>query len=103
MRSLRKQKKMSLAQFAKASGLSKGHASNLENGLAVMGVETVRAVAAALGVPLFLLCMMPGDEPLTRLIDQYLREEDGDAGRAAERLRLFFFGRRGRRHERGPR
>lgn len=92
---------MSLAQFSKTSGLSKGHASNLENGLAVMSVGTMFTVAAALGVPAFVLCMRDEDEPLAGCIDTYLHEEGGDAVRAAERLRELFFGRQPRRG-RGP-
>ncbi|WP_272426181.1 helix-turn-helix domain-containing protein [Polyangium jinanense] len=101
IRELRREKKMSLAQFAKASGLSKGHISNLENGLAVMSVSTIYAAAGALGVPPFLLCMREEDEPFTQYFDNLLREEDGDLGRAAERFRALFFGKPPRRG-RGP-
>ncbi|TKC97929.1 XRE family transcriptional regulator [Polyangium fumosum] len=93
MRELRREKGMSLSQFAKASGLSKGHASNLENGLALMSVGTVFAVARALGVPPFLLCMREEDESFAACLDKILREEGGDVGRAAVRLRELFFGR----------
>ncbi|MDI3290449.1 helix-turn-helix transcriptional regulator [Polyangium sp. 15x6] len=101
MRELRLEKKMSLAQLAKASGLSKGHVSNLENGLAVMSVGTICAAAGALGVPPFLLCMREEDEPFAECFDNLLHEEGGDVGRAAERLRELFFGKPPRRG-RGP-
>jgi len=92
MRERRREKGMSLAQFAKASGLSKGHASNLENGLALMSVGTAFAVARALGVPPFLLCMREEDEPFAECLDKILREEGGDEVRAAVQLRELFFG-----------
>lgn len=92
---------MSLGQFAKASGLSKGHISNLENGLAVMSVGTICAAGRALGVPPFLVCMREEDEPFTECFDSLLREEGGDVLRAAERLREVFFGKPSRRG-RGP-
>ena len=96
MRTRRREMNMSLAEFAAASGLSKGHASNLENGLAVMSVYTVYIAGRALRLPPFLLCMRPEDEGLARVLDEILREEDGDVGRAAVRLRALVFGRQGK-------
>ncbi|MDI1446981.1 helix-turn-helix transcriptional regulator [Polyangium sp. 6x1] len=92
IRELRREKDMSLSQLARASGLSKGHVSNLENGLALMSVGTLQAVARVLGVPMFVLCMRDEDESFSAYLDNVLREEGGDVGRAAERLREFFFG-----------
>lgn len=94
---------MSLAQFAKASGLSKGHASTLENGLAVMSVNTVYAAARALGVPPFLLCMREEDEGVAWALEQILGEENGDVFRAAVALRALILGPRGKRTKRRTR
>ncbi len=102
MRELRKAKNMSLARFAAASGLSKGHVSNLENGLTVMSVHTAFASAQAFGIPPFVLVMFSGDERFSRILDRLIREAGGDTLRAAEALRELAFGKR-RKSKRGSR
>ena len=48
LRALRLEHNMSLAQLAEAAGISKGHLSSVEHGLAAITVETIARLARAL-------------------------------------------------------
>jgi predicted transcriptional regulator len=48
---LRLARNMSLADLANAAGLSKGHLSSVEHGLASITVETIAHIAKGLGLP----------------------------------------------------
>jgi transcriptional regulator with XRE-family HTH domain len=54
---------MSLADIANASGLSKGHLSSVEHGLAAITAETVERLARGLGVsPMYIFAFAEDDE-----------------------------------------
>lgn len=87
IRRLRKEKQMSLQQLARASGLSRGHLSDIERGKVVMTVGTLGTVAGALEVPAFILCLIPKDEPGVLVMEEVLVMADGDPKKAAKALR----------------
>jgi transcriptional regulator with XRE-family HTH domain len=92
IRALRREKKMSIARIAKASGLSKGHVSNMEHGLVLMTVGTVVSIASALDTPPYLLVLFPEDEPLSAVIEHMRLAQPGDTKRAAQQLHELVFG-----------
>lgn len=87
IRRLRKEKQMSLQQLARASGLSRGHLSDIERGKVIMTVGTLGSVAGALEVPAFILCLIPKDEPGVLVMEEVLVMADGDPKKAAKALR----------------
>jgi transcriptional regulator with XRE-family HTH domain len=86
---------MTTAGLAAASGLSKGHLSNMEHGRVLMTVGTIHALAGALGLPPFLLIMFPDDEPFAALIERVRVQQGGDPERAAQVIWQAVFGRGG--------
>lgn len=53
---------MSLGDLADAAGVSKGHLSSIEHGLAVITVQTISRLARGLGLPAFYLLASPMDD-----------------------------------------
>ncbi len=91
IRQLRMEKEMSLLALAHASGVSKGHLSDLEAGKVVATIGTVARVAVALEVPPFVLFMYPGDDPWVEVIEHLRVVSGGDWKKAAEELRRLAF------------
>jgi transcriptional regulator with XRE-family HTH domain len=60
---------MSLAQLADAGGLSKGHLSSVEHGLAAITVETLDRIARALEALPMDLVTFPEEEDRGRIAD----------------------------------
>lgn len=87
MRALRREKNMSLARLSLLSGLSKGHASNLENGLVMMSLATAGAVARGLSIPLFVLFLLPDEDELSQAVEEARRVALGDIATTADVLR----------------
>jgi transcriptional regulator with XRE-family HTH domain len=63
IRELRAARGLSLADVANVTGLSKGHLSSVEQGLAAITVETVERVAQGLGLsPMYIFAFAKDDE-----------------------------------------
>jgi len=63
IRELRLGRNMSLGDLADAAGLSKGHLSSVEHGLAAITAETVERIAKGLGLPaLYIFTFVEEDE-----------------------------------------
>jgi transcriptional regulator with XRE-family HTH domain len=72
IRELRLARSMSLADIADASGLSKGHLSSVEHGLAAITVETIERLARGLKLsPMYILAFAKDDER-ARIVDLIL-------------------------------
>ncbi|UQA63450.1 helix-turn-helix domain-containing protein [Polyangium aurulentum] len=95
VRELRREKNLTIARLAKASGLSKGHVSNMEHGLVLMTLGTIVAIAKGLEIPPFLLILFPEDDPIAGIVERVRVEQGGDPVRAAQVLRQMVFGRGG--------
>lgn len=91
MRVLRREKNLSLASLAQLSGLSKGHASNLENGLVMMSLATAGAIAKGLSIPIFVLFLLPEEDELSAVVEEARRVSSGDIAVAALILRQTGF------------
>ncbi|MGI5242557.1 helix-turn-helix domain-containing protein [Dactylosporangium sp. CA-139066] len=63
LRRLRESRGVSLSALARAAGIGKATLSGLEHGTRNPTLETLYAVAGALGVPLTALVLAPGDPP----------------------------------------
>ncbi|GAA4249893.1 helix-turn-helix domain-containing protein [Dactylosporangium darangshiense] len=63
LRRLREARGVSLSALARAAGIGKATLSGLEHGTRNPTLETLYAVAGALGVPLTALVLAPGDPP----------------------------------------
>ncbi|MFI5910240.1 helix-turn-helix domain-containing protein [Dactylosporangium sp. NPDC051541] len=63
LRRMREQRGLSLSALARAAGIGKATLSGLEHGTRNPTLETLYAVAGALGVPLTALVLHPGDPP----------------------------------------
>lgn len=87
IRQLRKEKKMSLHALARASGLSRGHLSDVEQGKVVMNIGTLGQLARALETPPFIICLVPKDDPEVSVVDHVFVEGDPDLAGAAKRIR----------------
>jgi len=63
IRELRLERNMSLAGLADAAGLSKGHLSSVEHGLAAITIQTIERLAYGFDVPpLYILTFAAEDE-----------------------------------------
>ncbi|MBK9260372.1 MAG: helix-turn-helix transcriptional regulator [Polyangiaceae bacterium] len=63
IRDLRREQGLSLGALADASGLSKGHLSSVEHGLAAITIHTIARLATGFGVPpMYLLAFSKEDE-----------------------------------------
>jgi transcriptional regulator with XRE-family HTH domain len=89
LRELREKKKMSRKALAEASGISRGHLSELERGKVIMAIGTLARLATALRVPPFRLCLVPKDEPQVVVIDEALALAGGDTKKAAKLIRAL--------------
>jgi transcriptional regulator with XRE-family HTH domain len=87
IRQLRKEKKMTLPELSRASGISRGHLSDIERGQVVMTIGTLASLAGALEVPPFVICLVPKDDPEVAVIDHALCAAGGDPKKAAEVIR----------------
>lgn len=91
LRALRQEQKLSLADLARSSGLSKGHASNLENGLVLMNLGTAQALARGLSLPLFVLFLLPEEDAFSAEVESLRIRAKGDLVHAATILRKAAF------------
>jgi len=63
IRELRLTRHMSLADVADACGISKGHLSSVEQGLAAITIETIKRLAQTMGLPpMYILAFAKDDE-----------------------------------------
>ena len=89
IRQLRKEKQMSLQRLAQASGLSRGHLSDIERGKVIMTVGTLGSVAGALEVPAFILCLIPKEDPGVAAMNEVMLLAQGDPKKAAKTIRTL--------------
>lgn len=87
IRRLRKEKHMSLVELARASRISRGHLSEIEQGKVVMTIGTLGNIAGALDLPVFALCLLPKDEPEDIVVDEVLQRCRGYSKAAALQIR----------------
>jgi transcriptional regulator with XRE-family HTH domain len=94
IRDLRFEKGMSIAQLAKASGLSKGHLSSIEHGVTMINASTISKLARGLGTEGFYLLLLPESSPeaakierLRHMNPEELRRMEAAMVRAARRKR----------------
>jgi transcriptional regulator with XRE-family HTH domain len=92
IRQLRKEKDMSLHELARASGISRGHLSDIEQGKVVMTIGTLGNIAGALEIPPFVLCLVPRDDPEVTVVDRTLTSVGNDLQKAAATIRAAIFG-----------
>jgi transcriptional regulator with XRE-family HTH domain len=80
IRDLRLEQKLSIAQLAKKSGLSKGHLSGIERGLSIINLGTIDKLAKALGLELFDIVTLPETSRRAALLEKQrlesVRQED---------------------------
>jgi len=70
IRAVRLEQNMSLGELAQGSGISKGHLSSIEHGLAAITIESVERIARGLGVlPMYVLTF-PDDDLRCRIVEQ---------------------------------
>jgi len=86
---LRVEKKMSLHELSEASGISRGHLSDIEHGKVIMTIGTLASLAGAFQLPLFAICLVPKDDPEVAVIDYVLAAAGGDPKKAAEDIRTL--------------
>jgi transcriptional regulator with XRE-family HTH domain len=86
IRQLRKEKHMTLVELARASHISRGHLSEIEQGKVVMTVGTLGNIAAALDLPVFVLCLVPKDDS-GAVIDEVLLRSGGNVKSTAVQIR----------------
>lgn len=87
IRRLRKEKHMSLVELARASRISRGHLSEIEQGKVVMTIGTLANIAAAFDLPLFALCLAPEDDSNDVVVDEVLGRCGCDLKAAAAQIR----------------
>lgn len=87
IRQLRAEKKMSMLELSRRSGISRGHLSDIERGKVVINIGTLESLAGALQVPPFVICLVPKDEPVAAVIGAVLAAVEGDSEKAAEEIR----------------
>lgn len=92
LRAFRKEKKLSLARVAEATGMSKGHISNIENGLVLINVRSLDSLAKCLRMPPFFLIMEPANDPLAAEIDRIRVESGGSVSAMVKALHTVSFG-----------
>ena len=92
IRQIRKEKKMSLNELARAAGISRGHLSDIEQGKVVMMIGTLGSLARALETPPFVIGLVPADDPDVVVVDRVLAAADYDLKKAAEIMRAAIFG-----------
>lgn len=91
IRLLRMEKQMSLVQLSVASGVAKGHLSEIESGRVVVTLGTAARLAHALKAPVFVLFLFPDDDPWVVVIEHLRLVSAGDWTRAAALLRELIF------------
>jgi transcriptional regulator with XRE-family HTH domain len=69
MRSLRRDLGISLRELSIASGISKGHLSSIEQGLAAITTETIERIANGLDLSPLLLLAFPDEDELAATVD----------------------------------
>ena len=87
IRSVRVEKKMSIAQVARAAGLSKGHLSSIEHGRAVFNMVMAGKIAKGLGLKLMELALFPEES----LLEQIVEHMCGMSPEQLERVREKIF------------
>lgn len=83
MRDLRLEKKMSLAQLQAKGGLTPSQMSSVERGRVQVTLGTVISVARALGMPTFMMLLLPDEDPLSAVLEEIRQAYGGDFRRAA--------------------
>ncbi len=87
IRQLREERKMSLIELSRLSGISRGHLSDIEHGKVVMTMATLGSLARALQLPPFVICLVPKDDPEVAVIGEALAAAGGDPQKAAAEIR----------------
>jgi transcriptional regulator with XRE-family HTH domain len=72
IRELRVARRLSFAAVANVTGMSKGHLSSIEQGLAAITVETVERVALGLGLSPMYIFAFANDDERARIADLIL-------------------------------
>jgi transcriptional regulator with XRE-family HTH domain len=83
MRDLRLERQMSLARLQQCGGLTPSQMSSVERGLVQVNLGTVSAVANALGMPTFMLLLLPDEDPMSAVLEEIRQAYGGDWRRAA--------------------
>jgi transcriptional regulator with XRE-family HTH domain len=83
MRDLRLERGMSLARLHQCGGLTPSQMSSIERGLVQVTMGTVNAVAQALGMPVFLVLLLPDEDPMSAVLEEIRQAYGGDWSRAA--------------------
>ncbi len=78
IRELRVDRNMSLGALATAGGISKGHLSSIEHGLAAINVETIERLARGLDLPPLYVLTFAEEDELARIAElaRKLPQED---------------------------
>jgi len=87
IRRLRQEKHLTLVQLARASRISRGHLSEIEQGKVVMTIGTLANIAGALDLPLFVLCLAPKDDPDDIVVDEIFGRCGCNSKAAAAQIR----------------
>ena len=66
---LRTERSMTLAELGEVSGLSKGHISTIEHGLASITVETIQRLAKAFELPALYILLSPGEDEREQVME----------------------------------
>lgn len=83
MRDLRLERKMSLARLQQQGGLTPSQMSSVERGRVQVTLGTVSAVANALGMPTFMVLLLPDEDPMSAVLEEIRQAYGGDWRRAA--------------------
>lgn len=69
IQTLTSERGFTIERLGEASGIAKGHLSNIIRGLSLMTVVTIKRVASGLNMPAFMLFVSPDDGPREKLVD----------------------------------
>jgi transcriptional regulator with XRE-family HTH domain len=83
MRDLRLEQQMSLARMQVCGGLTPSQMSSVERGRVQVTLGTVVAVAKSLGMPTFMVLLLPDEDALSAVLEEIRQAYGGDWRRAA--------------------
>jgi transcriptional regulator with XRE-family HTH domain len=86
LRQLRLEHNMSLAQLAEAAGISKGHLSSVEHGLAAITVETIARLARALDTTSPCLLTFPEEDDRAHIAEILRKMPDHEVAKLKREL-----------------
>lgn len=86
LRQLRLEHNMSLAQLAEAAGISKGHLSSVEHGLAAITVETIARLARALDTTSPCLLTFPEEDDRAYIAELLRKMPDHEVAKLKREL-----------------